>query len=306
MEPNRTLLRAISSMTLITFAILFSFPTHADSEKSSLAPEELAVVKGEVGIAAVDKSTNWQFGLNQKKRFPMQSVCKLPISIAILKLVDQGKLGINDIVSIQLKDLVPYHSPLKKEIKGGQADFSIRKLISYAVRESDNTACDVLIARAGGPAYVSRLLRKAGVTGVRIDRPEGQLQPDSERIEQYLADPRDTATPEGMVDMLEKLYTGKLLSKRSTALILEDLFSCDTGTNRIRAGLPRGWRLAHKTGTGADVSGKNAGTNDVGIAIGPDGRVLYLSIFIKGSKANLKKREELMSRIASLAVANQL
>ncbi|MBX9692538.1 MAG: class A beta-lactamase [Cyanobacteria bacterium] len=213
--------------------------------ESGLTKAELAAVKGEVGVAVVDKGRGKRFWLNQTKGFPMQSVCKLPVSIAVLKLVDQGKLSVDDVVTIRRQDVVPYHSPLKEDIKKESADFSIRKLISYTIRESDSTACDVLIEKAGGAKAVTQLLTEAGVTGVRIDRPEGRLQPDSVKIDKFLSDPRDTATPEGIVDMLEKLYTGKLLSKSSTALILEDLFGCNTGTKRLRAGLPAGWKLAH-------------------------------------------------------------
>ncbi len=296
--------RAISGMVIGICAT--SASSAALAADSSLTKAELASVKGQVGVAVVDKSRDKHFWLNQAKGFPMQSVCKLPVSIAILKLVDQGKLKVDEVITIKRQDLVPYHSPLKEEIKGQSTDFTIRKLVSYAIRESDNTACDTLIAKAGGTSSVTRLLTQAGVKGVRVDRPEGRLQPDSAKIDEYLLDPRDTATPEGAVDMLDKLYTGKLLSKSSTAIILEDLFACNTGPNRIRAGLPKGWKLAHKTGTGADVSGKNAGTNDIGIAVGPDGQVIYLSVFIKGSEAKLEEREALIAKVDAKAVAGNL
>ena len=203
-------------------------------------------------------------------------------------------------------DIVPYHSPIKEAIRGKQSDFTIRELITRAICDSDNTACDILFAHAGGASEVTRLITEAGVKGVHVDRPEGTLQPESLHIAKFLKDPRDTATPEGMADLLQKLYLGNLLSKQSTALILEDMFSCKTGSNRIKAGLPAGWKLAHKTGTGADVAGQNTATNDVGVAVGPKGEIIYIAVFVKGSRANIEAREALMAKVAAKAVSGEL
>lgn len=91
---------------------------------------------------------------------------------------------------------------------------------------------------------------------MRIDRPEAVLQPESSNIEKFLTDERDTATPNAMVALLQKLYSGDLLSKESRAVVLEDMFNCKTGTNRLSAGLPPKWKIAHKTGTGRDIKGQ--------------------------------------------------
>jgi beta-lactamase class A len=295
---------AMMSVTLTVPAI--SLPADRNASGTGLDKSDLATVRGEVGIAVVDTARNKQFLVNQEKPFPMQSVCKLPISIAILRLADSGRLSVQDKITIRKKDLVPLHSPIKEAIKGEASDFTIRDLISRAISDSDNTACDALISRAGGPASVYRILREAGIKGVRLDRPEGKLQPDSLKIAKYLTDPRDTAAPEGMVDLLQKLHGGKLLSKTSTSFVLEDLFNCKTGPKRLRAGLPSGWKLAHKTGTGCDVKGQNTATNDVGIIVGPKGETIYVAVFIKGSRAKIEVREALIAKVAAEAVAGDL
>jgi beta-lactamase class A len=150
------------------------------------------------------------------------------------------------------------------------------------------------------------MLKEAGITGIRVDRPEGILQPESVQIAKFLKDPRDTALPQAMVEMLQKLYNGNLLSKSSTAVILEDLFNCKTGPARIKAGLPVGWTLAHKTGTGRDVAGQNTATNDVGVAVGPHGETIYIAVFTKGSRAKIEEREAFMAKVAAKAVAGEL
>lgn len=291
-------------LSTVFTAVLLCYSSAAQAKGISKA--ELSTIQGEIGIAMIDTARNKNFAFNADKPFPMQSVCKLPVSIAVLRLADAGKLAVDDKVTVRKSDLLRIHSPIKEAIKGKQTDFSIRELITRAICDSDNTACDALIRHAGGPGEVHRLLTEAGIKGVRVDRNEETMQPDSLKISTFLQDPRDTASPEAMVDVLQKLYKGKLLSKQSTALIMEDLFNCKTGAKRLRAGLPEGWKLAHKTGTGTDVSGKNAGTNDVGVMVGPKGETIYIAVFIKGSKASIEVREALMAKIASRAVSGNL
>jgi beta-lactamase class A len=267
---------------------------------------EIANVKADVGIAVVDSLSGKSFLRNQNLSFPMQSVFKLPVSIAILRLVDQGKLSVQDKVTVKRSDVVTSYSPIKEAIKGERSDFTMRDLINRAICDSDNTACDVLIKQAGGVASVTQILKDAGIQGVRVDRPESILQPESLQIASFLKDKRDTSTPAGMVDLLQKLYSGNLLSRASKSIILEDLFNCKTGPNRLRMGVPKGWQLAHKTGTGADVLGQNTATNDVGIIVGPQGQVIYVAVFVKGSHAKIDVREALIAKIAAGAVSGEL
>lgn len=262
-------------------------------------------VRGQVGFFVLNAEDGKYFGQNKEKLFPMQSVCKLPVSIAILRLADLGKLSPQDKLTVTKADIGPYHSPIKELINKGQTEFTIRDLITRAICESDNTACDVLIEKAGGAQMVTKLLRDCGVKGVRIDRPEKQLQPDSLKIDKYVVDPRDSSSPADMVDLLKKLNEGKLLSATSTKLVLEDLFNTRTGPNRLTAGLAPGWKLGHKTGTGQDVDGKNAGTNDVGILVGPTGETIYIAVFTIGSRSPIEARERLMAKLATQAIAGR-
>lgn len=298
------ILSAASTLSLPAFSAPAAQPEPVSAR--GITDADLAKVKGEVGVAVLDTTRNKRYLRNQDKPFPMQSVCKLPIAIAILRLADQGKLAVEDKITVRRSDVVPFHSPIKEAIKGDKSDFTIRALMTAAVCNSDNTACDVLIARAGGTSAVTNILKEAGVKGIRLDRPEGKLQPDSVQIAKFLVDPRDTATPEAMIEMLQNLYSGKLLSKSSTAVILQDLFNCKTGPARITAGLPTGWTVAHKTGTGRDVAGQNTATNDVGVAVGPHGETIYIAIFTKGSRAKIEEREAFMAKVTAKAVAGEL
>jgi beta-lactamase class A len=258
----------------------------------------------------------------------MQSVFKLPVGIVVLKLVDEGKLSLNQTVTITREQFVPAWSPILKEIKGDRGQFTVQYLLQRAVGDSDNTAADALVRLVGGPEQVTANLGRMSLRDIRVDRLEQQLQPDTvgltnfrpelvdkqkyeeavqqipdavkkAAMERYLTDPRDTATPEGMIDLLVKLQSRQLLSEDSTALLLKIMTDSPTGQQRLKAGLPPGWSIAHKTGTGADVVGIGIATNDVGLISSPSGRHIAIAVFIAGSKAPLEQRESVISAVAS-------
>ena len=292
---------------------------------------DLSSAQGNVGIGVLDLDTGERWFRNGKQRFPMQSVFKLPVGIVVLKLVDEGKLSLNQTVTITREQFVPAWSPILKEIKGDRGQFTVQYLLQRAVGDSDNTAADALVRLVGGPEQVTANLGRMNLRDIRVDRLEQQLQPDTvgltnfrpelvdkqkyeeavgqipdavkkAAMERYLTDPRDTATPEGMIDLLVKLQSRQLLSEDSTALLLKIMTDSPTGQKRLKAGLPPGWSIAHKTGTGEDVVGIGIATNDVGLISSPTGKHIAIAVFIAGSKAPLEQRESVMSAVASTVI----
>jgi beta-lactamase class A len=292
---------------------------------------DVSAAQGNVGIGILDLETGERWFHNRKQRFPMQSVFKLPVGIVVLKLVDEGKLSLNQVVTITPQDFAPGWSPILKEIKGDRGQFTVQYLLQRSVGDSDNTAADALVRLVGGPEQVTAILGRMNIRDIRVDRLEQQLQPDcvgmtnfrpeladeqkyeeavkqipdsvkKAALEKYLTDPRDTATPAGMVDLLAKLQSHQLLSKGSTALLLKIMTDSPTGQQRLKAGLPQGWSIAHKTGSGPDVVGIGTATNDVGVINSPQGRRVAIAVFIAGSKVPEEKRESVMSAVASAVV----
>ncbi|NEQ19049.1 MAG: class A beta-lactamase [Microcoleus sp. SIO2G3] len=292
---------------------------------------DLSSAQGNVGIGVLDLDTGERWFRNGKQRFPMQSVFKLPVGIVVLKLVDEGKLSLNQTVTITREQFAPGWNPILQEIKGNRAQFTVQNLLQRAVGDSDNTATDALVRLVGGPEQVTAILDKMSLRDVRVDRLVQQLLPDSVGLtnfrpelvdtqkyeqalgqipddvkkaarERFLSDPRDTATPEGMIDLLVKLQSRQLLSEDSTALLLKIMTDSPTGQQRLKAGLPPGWSIAHKTGTGADVLGIGIAANDVGLITSPTGRNIAIAVFISGSTASLEQRESVISGVASAVV----
>lgn len=246
-----------------------------------------------VGYAAMNLDTGKVIRRRGDERFPMASVFKIPIAIALLQRVDKGEVFLTKEVTITPEQFAPGHSPLRDSANGKPVTLTIGRLLESMLGESDNTSGDYLLGLAGGPAAVTRRMRELGIDGIRVDRPEAEtirdvLSPGGPA--RYAKDPRDTSTPNAMLKLLVKLQRGQVgLSAESREIALRIMSETQTGLHRIRAGIPAAAMLAHKTGT------MNGTLNDAGII---DGRIA-IAIFTKGStKSSEEDREALVADIA--------
>jgi beta-lactamase class A len=204
-------------------------------------------------------------------------------------------------------------------------------LVRRAIVESDSAAVDILTRQLGGPQGVQAFLDRKVIQGVRIDRDERHLQTeilgltwnpeyiDAAKLDQaiqavpvdrraaayrrYQTDPRDSATPRGMASLLQDFAIGKILTPASTQYLLDLMTQTETGPDRLKAGVPSGWTLGHKTGTSGSWQGITAATNDVGVLTAPDGGILSVVVFIGDSHATDQARAALMAQIAAATIA---
>jgi beta-lactamase class A len=282
----------IPLMHLIALIIVLQ----ASSPLSGTIAEMATSSGGRVGVFAQVIESHDEAGLNDTERFPMQSVYKLPIAMAVLDQVDRKALTLNQKVSLSARDMVPgIHSPIREAHPAGGIDLSVRDLVRAAIVDSDGTASDVLLRLAGGGPRVTAYLRGLGVRHMDIVTTERKMAEDP--MAQY----RNFATPRAAVDLLKALQTGRGLSPAARELLLEDLADSTPGAHRIKGLLPRGTVVAHKTGTDGTRNGKTAATNDVGIVTLPDGRHLALAVFVKDSTAAEAQREGAIATIAKAA-----
>jgi beta-lactamase class A len=240
-----------------------------------------------LGVTAIHLESGKRVSIRGDERFPMGSVYKFPIGLAVMKLVDEGKLRLDDKVTIT--EFSVGHSPLRDEAKGKPVTMTHRELVRYMVSLSDNTPCDYYIRTLGAKAINARL-QALGVSGIRVDRTEKAISVDIKRDGKahYAADVRDTATPDAMADLLVKFWQRKDgLSRASHDLLVHWMTVTATGPNRVKAALPKGATFIHKTGTMPGT------TNDVGIVILRGGEDhIVLAIFSKGSKRNVTAEAE--------------
>lgn len=204
----------------------------------------------DVGIAALDLSSGETVSINGDRAFPMASTMKVAVAAAYLQQVDYGRRSLDD------------------RIAGQPAQRLIERMLIY----SDNGATDILIRNLGGPDAIQEWVRWHGFSNLRVDRTIAQLL----RSPRDLWDARDSATPMAMVELLRRIDSGKVLKPGSRAYLLSTMSRCNTGKNRMRALLPPGTRVEHKTGT---LSGL---TSDVGFITLPDGRRIAVALFARG------------------------
>ncbi|NSL85225.1 class A beta-lactamase [Chitinophaga sp. Mgbs1] len=253
-------------------------------------------IKGTVGISSVVLETGAAAGLRTNEHFPMQSVYKFPIAMAVLHEVDKGRLSLQQPVRVLPSDLIPKngHSPLRDAHPAGNVDYSIAELLRLNVAESDGTACDVLLRLLGGPEKAGQYVHSLGITDISIATTE-QVQVPDEMV-QY----RNWSTPAAMTALLRKFYTGKgtLLSDSSYHFLLHLMVTSTPGAKRLKGLLPKDAIVAHKTGTSGTTGNLTRATNDAGIITLPNGHHLLISVFVKDARADLAQREATIARIA--------
>lgn len=240
---------------------------------------------GRLGVAVLDTASGELTGRRLDERFPLCSTFKVLAAAALLARVDGGQESLDRRIVFGREALVPY-SPVTEPRVGG-AGMSLAELCEAAVTRSDNTAGNLLLQTLGGPAGLTALLRSLGDGVTRLDRTEPTLN------EAAPGDPRDTTSPAAMVRTLSKLTLGSALSQPSRERLTGWLLDNRTGGARLRAGLPPGWRIGEKTGTG-----ENGTTNDAGLLWPPEGAAQVVAVYLTGSDRPLAEREAALAAVA--------
>jgi beta-lactamase class A len=204
----------------------------------------------DVGIAALDLNTGETVSIKGDTPFPMASTVKVAVAALYLAQVDHGRRSLDDTIN----------------------GVSARSLMARMLIHSDNRATDILLKDLGGPRVLHNWLQDNGVTGLRVDRTISQLLSDR----RDLWDRRDSSTPIAMVDLLRRIYTADLIKPASRNYLLDLMSRCETGRNRMKALLPSGTPVEHKTGTLTGLA------DDVGFITLPDGRRVAVAIFTRG------------------------
>jgi beta-lactamase class A len=117
---------------------------------------------------------------------------------------------------------------------------------------------------------------------------------------------QDWIEPAAAVQLLERLATNPPISPVANAFVLQTMTVAVTGQRRLRAGLPPGTVLAHKTGSSGTHEGITAATNDIGLVTLPDGRKLAIAVFVTDSRADEDTREGVIARIAQVTYKEAL
>lgn len=268
-------------------------PTQSSAELHKQIEQIAATAQGRVGVAMTLLETGESVGLLEEQKFPMQSVYKFPIGMAILQQVDQGQLRLDQKVVVTKADYVRQgqHSPIRDKYPEGTT-LTVRELLRYTVSESDGSGCDVLLRLLGGAKTVMAYLATLGIQDINVLNTEKEIgQKNSVQYDNW-------AKPAAAVALLQKFQQGKGLSGPSQKLLLRWMMETPTGLNRIKGLLPAKTLVVHKTGSSGTVDGVTAATNDVGIVSLPNGQHMAIAIFVSDAKVEMKARESVIAKIA--------
>lgn len=270
--------------------------TKQASELEKQIAEIAAAARGRVGVKTEVLETGESVSLLAGEKFPMQSVYKLPIGMAVLRRVDEGKLKLDEKIRVEKSEYVARGmlSPLRDENPNG-AEVTVAELLRLAVSVSDGTASDVLMRLASGASAVQSFLGEIKVGEIMVVNPEKDFSADWQT--QY----RNWATPAGAVELLRAVHEKRGLSAESNALLMKLLTETKTKPNRLKGLLPKDAIVAHKTGSSGSREGITAATNDIGIINLPNGKHLAIAVFVSDSPADEKTREAVIAKIAKAA-----
>ncbi len=250
---------------------------------------------GPVGVAVGLAEGGEVVVLNGQQHFPMQSVYKLPIGMAVLQQVDQGKLKLDQKINIKPVEYVRVGmgSPIRDKHPRG-VELSLGEILRYAVSDSDGSGSDVLMRTVGGAQVIQDYLHSLGINEIRVVDTEKEIGKSVEV--QY----QNWATPEAALALMKVVAEGRSLSPESQTLLMKLITETPTGPKRIKGLLPVGTVVAHKTGTGLR-GGLTRAVNDIGLVTLPDGKRLAIAVFVSDTKLNPQACEAVIAEISRAA-----
>ena len=274
------------------------------AQKAELKKEISKITEGKkatVAVSVLGIDFPFQYNNNNaEKKLPMQSVFKYHIALAVLDLVDQGKLSLDQKVFIKKSELLPnIWSPIREKNPEGNFEMPISELIEYSVAMSDNVGCDVLLRLIGGPKVVNDFLISKGSKDTQIVYNEEIMQ--SAWKNQY----ENYTTMKSATRLLKDFYKGKILSKKSTEFLLGVMYRTSTGLNKIVEQLPKSAKVAHKTGSsGKNDAGLTGAENDIAIITLPNGKTYAIAIFVSDSMESYGVNCKMISDISKVVFEN--
>ncbi len=246
---------------------------------------------GRFGVGVLDTAGGRMIGHRLDERFPMCSTFKALAAGVVLARVDRKQENLDRRVNYTKSDLVTYSPATEKHVERGM---TIAELCEAAITLSDNTAGNLLLASFGGPAGLTSFARSLGDETTRLDRIETELN------QALPGDPRDTTSPRAMAQTLRALTLGDALSATSRAQLIAWLKANTTGGTRLRAGVPSGWAVADKTGTG-----DHGTANDVAVLWPPQRAPLIVTVYLTGAAVARDQQNKIIADVGA-AVADAM
>ena len=286
---RRNLVLAGGAALLCPAPLLFAAPaTSIATAQTQLAALEQAA-GGRLGVAAWRHGGELRVAYRADERFPLASTFKAMLAGAVLaRSVSQPGL-LDQHVRYEKKELVTYSPITEKHLADGM---SVADLCAATLQYSDNSAANFLMKLLGGPQAVTAFARSIGNTVFQLERWETELN------SAIPGEVRDTASPASMAHSLQQLLLENSLPAQQRQQLDTWMRGNTTGDKRIRAGVPAGWQVADKTGSGAYGS-----VNDIGVAYPASGAPLIIAVYYTREQKKADTNQDIITAATRIVTA---
>lgn len=245
---------------------------------------------GRLGFVAQDLDSGRLLAWRGDERFVYCSTFKMFLAAATFLRVQAGEERLDRMIPVTRADMVN-HAPVTEPAIGDA--LSVEALMKGTVEVSDNPAANLLLKANGGIDAMRAFYRGIGDADTTVDR----YEPEMNRLD----GDKDTIKPLSSAANLKRLLIDgdTPLSAPHKEKLLRWMIDTPTGQARLKAGVPAGWTVAHKTGTGG-----YGPTNDIGVLYPPTGAPVIVAAYNHGAgEAAPERNEAVIAEATRLALA---
>lgn len=264
---------------------------------SDTISEIVASYPGEIGVAVIIDDSD-TVAVNNRNIYPMMSVFKVHQALALCDDFDRRGISLDTLITIRRDELDPHTwSPMMKDYPDSEFSLTVKDLLRYTLRQSDNNASNLMFRRLLGveetDSFISTVIPRRDF---RIAYTEAEMSADHRRAYS------NSTSPLGAAELINRLFTDSLVSRDKQDFIMRTLGECETGKDRIAAPLldRDGVSIAHKTGSGdINEEGVLAAHNDVAYICLPNSTRYSLAVFVKDFKGNETQAAKAIAHVSA-------
>jgi len=305
--PGKFLLRKAEKIFVMLAAMVLLCACSTNAKYAPLHGALTEFVEGKdanIGIAVIIDGKD-TVAVNGNRKFPMLSVYKFPIALALAERYRQNNLSPCSPIAVLPEDLHPdTYSPMTEKILASSKIVTDTlmmptiDLLAFMLQDSDNNASDIALRCATGAGYVMHYLNRIGLNGINVRNSEAEMHADPSLS--YA----NSSTPIAMAALMDKF--DREFNDPFSVEIKHLMETCETGKNRLAKPLVvTNAVIGHKTGTGFTLpDGRLMAVNDAGYVHLPNGHGYSIAVFIENSGYDIAQTEAIIAGISQIVFSN--
>ncbi|HKR66784.1 MAG TPA: serine hydrolase [Thermoanaerobaculia bacterium] len=230
-----------------------------------------------IAVAYYDLASGATLFRNEHEVFHAASTMKVPVMLGIFEAVTRGELRLdqpvrvkNDFVSIFDGSHFALNADEDSDPKLYEkigTDVTLEELVRRMIDRSSNLATNLVIELIGAPRVMA-LMKTIGAEHIQVLR-------GVEDDKAYEAGMNNTTTAYDLMLIFKTLAESRAVSPDASKKMI-DILLAQEHNDGIPAGLPKGTRVAHKTGSITRIA------HDAGLVFRPDGSQYVLVVLTRG------------------------